>query len=347
FPKREKHAERKNEHEKTDADDQERLDGGAQVLEVIVHLALVVFGDFSHQLIDRTAFFADADHLQHERREHARRRRRARDGFAALHAVAHLQDALGDVFVVDRAADHRHALHQRHAGLHGHGHGTSEAPKCRAIKNAADDRNLEFGPMPAVPAFRRAHVNANGENADDQRREHQGPVGDRELRGGDENLRCPRQLGVHAGEDLGEGGYHKNIDDKHRDSYGDHHEDRVAHGGLDAIAGIFFELEILGQLKQDFLHRAGRFPDLHHAYVEARKYFRVALECRGKLETGIERFDEIINHARERRIVRGIAQTAQRLHDRNTGLKERVELAAEKNEIDEIDLVAAKPTLKN
>ena len=96
---------------------------------------------------------------------------------------------------------------------------------------------------------------------------------------------------MHALEDFCKRRNDEQVDDDHCRGDRDDDEYRIAHRRFDAIARVFFELEVFRQLQQHFLHGAGRFSDLDHTYVEIRKDLRVALERGGELQSRVERLD--------------------------------------------------------
>jgi len=116
-PHRQEDAEGEDEHEHAEGDDHDRLDIGAQVLDLVFDFALVQAGDFKHQPVHVTRFFAHRYHLQHGGVEHAGCIGGTQDAFAALDAVAHLFDLAAHVFVIHHHAHGVEGLHDGNAAL--------------------------------------------------------------------------------------------------------------------------------------------------------------------------------------------------------------------------------------
>src|SRR5687768_8379572 len=177
-PHRQEHAEREDQYERAHHHEEDRLDLRRQALDLDRHLALVHVGDLGHEGVDLAGLLAYRDHLQHHRVEHARGHRGAQDAFAALDAVAHLQDARFEVGVVDHARHHRERLHDRHAALAREREAAREARERRLMDELADHRQLELEAIPAVAPGWGSDIDAETYDESDQDYQQERPVSD-------------------------------------------------------------------------------------------------------------------------------------------------------------------------
>ena len=154
-PQRQEHAERKHGDHGADDDDQQRLDRSAQILEVVVDLALVEVRDLVEHLAERAGLLADRDHLQRERREEVGRLRRAIQTLAALDAVAQREHAFGEVTRCPwHARSCSSAWIDGQARLERQRERAADLRERGAAHDAADDRHVELELVPAIAARR-------------------------------------------------------------------------------------------------------------------------------------------------------------------------------------------------
>jgi hypothetical protein len=143
---------------------------------------------------------------------------------------------------------------------------------------------------------------------------------------------------MEAGEHLDELRDHEHVHDDHRRRHRDDHEGRIAQRGLDPLAHVAVELEVVEQAQEHFFQAAGHLAHAHHRQVEGENtsgWRRIAADS-SRPESSDSRKSLM---TAERFVDRRFLQAGQAAHDRHAGLEQRVQLAAEQLHVHRRDLL--------
>ena len=289
------------------------------------------------QVIDLTGLLPHGDHLHHQRGEQAAAAGGAQQALAPLDTGAHIPHPprhIGVIYCIGHQGQRRV---QRHAGLEHHGKTASKTGQQGALYDGADDRQLELPAVPGQLALGGGDPAAPTEHHPRQNSEQQPPVVDKKVRGGEQNAGRQRQLHPEFGEHAGKHRDHHDIEDHHGDTDGDHHEAGVAHGGLDPLASLQLQLEIVGELQKGLFQLTCVLTHMDDGDKQAAEYLGVRLHRARQRATVAEIFPQRVKRPLERLAVSALLQPGNGTQDRDPGPGQGIHLAAEDHQLIQLD----------
>ena len=241
------------------------------------------------------------------------------------------------MLVADAGAVDREGLQQRHTGAVHHRKGTGEARQGDAFEDAADNGQAQFDAIPLESTGIGLDPFEEGVKPANDAQQQQPPIIAHEVGRADQHAGGPRQLGVELGEHLGESRDHQQVDHRERDAHGDHDEDGITSRLLDALAGFALQLEIGRQLLKRLVELAGVLANADHTDEQVVEHFGVGVQRYGHGLTALQTGTHVLQDLPEEQVSVRLCQTADSADDRHTGLAQTVHLAAEDDQLIEID----------
>ncbi len=289
------------------------------------------------QLVHLAGLFPHRDHLHHQWGEQAADAGGAQQALAALDAAPHVADLSRHPGVVHRIGHQGQRRVQRHPGLEHHGEAAGEAGQQGALYDGADDRQPELPSVPGQPALGRGDPAPPADDGAHQDGEQQPPVVDEEMGGGEQDPGRQRQLHPELGEHAGEHRDHHDVEDHHGNADGHHHEAGIAHGGLDPLAGLQLQIEVVGELQEGFLQLPRVLSDVDDGDEQAAEHLGVGLHRTRQRPAIAEILPQGVQRPLQRLAVGALLQPGDGAQDRDACTGQGIHLAAEHHQLLQLD----------
>ena len=289
------------------------------------------------QLVHLAGLLPHRDHLHHQRGEEAAGPGGAQQALPPFDTAPHVADLPRHPGVVHRIGHQGQRRVERHAGLEHHGEAAGKTGKQGALYDGADDGQPQLPSVPGQPAFGGGDPASPADDGAHQDGEQQPPVVNEEVGGGQQDPGRQRQLHPELGKHPGKDGDHHDVEDHHGDGDGNQHEGGVAHGGLDPLAGLQLQIEIVGELQEGLLQLTRVLPHVDDGHEEAAEHLRVRLHRARQRPAVGQILPQGVKRPLEGLAVGALLQPRDGAQDRDACPGQGIHLAAEDHQLLQLD----------
>ena len=289
------------------------------------------------QIVDLACLFPHRDHLHHQGGKQATAAGGAQQALTPFDTGPHVADLTRHPGVVHRISHQGQRRIERHPGLEHHGKTAGKTGQQGALYDGADDGQPELPSVPGQLALDRCDPAAPAKHHGQQHAEQQPPVVDEKVGGSEQDPGRQRQLDTELGKHAGEDRDHHDIEDHHGDADGHQHEAGVAHGGLDPLAGLQLQIEIVGELQEGLFQLTRVLAHVNDGDEQAAKYLGVGLHRARQRPAVAKIFPQRVQRSLERLAVGTLLQPGDGTQYGDPRPGQGVHLAAEHHQLVQLD----------
>ena len=314
-------------------DDHQRFHQRREIRYGALDLVVVELGDLRQHDVQRPGGFADLNHVaDHVRKDPTFDQRRGQRS-ALADAVARRQHGLLDDAVTGRLGRDRQSVQDRDAGGRQRAQGLREAGHRGLPGDGAEHGQGEDQPVGLPPAGSGPGIAAQQEEGPARTRGDLPEIGRSVFARRDGEAGRERKLLAEAGEHLPED--RDDVGQQQRGHQDGHADDarRIDQGGLQSRPEFGRLLLSVGQPRQDAVERAPEFARGDHADVELAEHCGVLPQRLGERRAALDVAFDLADDPGERPVPGLAGQQVQRLHDGESGVDHRRELAREHDHV--------------